>query len=267
MLWTKLHALDPGQQSQWRRDSTVVFAMVVDNPLFSLDTGARGPSLAALVASTGADDIRVLWKSPLNKTEVLRMRGDISSKPQVISAEVHARSSREPALRLRFGLHPVPSLRDMKTGEVSISEPVFMKMDSKDAVLPNNLDAAALFMTGTLDFNRSDTLALFWESYGFSPDDSVQFQLRVNRNDDPNLVRRLGAVLGLASDLRDSVTIKWTEPDARNGASVLNAVRPVVGRSVALDLKALAAGHYIVSIEMRGKNNAFARSERAFQLR
>jgi hypothetical protein len=267
MLWTQLHALEPGQQAQWRRDSTVVFGMVVDNPLFSLDTSARGPSTAALVASTNGQDIRVLWKSALGKGEVLRMRGEFPSQPQVLSAEIHARTPREPAQRLRFGMHPVASLRDMKPGEVAISEPVFLQVESRDAVLPNNLEAATLFMAGTLDFARTDQLALFWESYGFAANDSVQFELRVNRNDDVNLARRLGSALGIASALRDSVSIRWTEPDARNGASVLSGVKPIVGRSVALDLKALPPGSYVVSIEMRGGNGAVARNERKFVLR
>ena len=39
-------------------------------------------------------------------------------------------------------------------------------------------------------WHTAKPLALFWESYGFSPDNSVQFQLRVNRNDEVNLARR-----------------------------------------------------------------------------
>lgn len=267
MLWMQLHPLEPGQQAQWRRDSTVVFGMVVDNPLFSLDTAAKGPSTAALVASTSANDIRVLWRSALLSGEVLRMRGEFPSTPVVISAEVQARTQREPAQRLRFGLRPVPSLRDMKANEVAMSEPSFLRVVSRDDVLPNNLDAASQFMTGSLDFLRTEQLALFWESYGFQPDDSVDFLLRVNRADDVNLARRLGSALGVVSGLRDSVTIKWSEPVAAAGASVLRGPKTVLGRSVALDLKALPAGTYVVSVEMRSTGGRVARSEREFILR
>lgn len=266
MLWTKLHLLEAGQQVQWRRDSTVLFGMVVHNPLFSLDTGARGPSTAALASSTSASDVRLVWKSVINAGETLRMDGEIPSTPQVLSAEIHARSQREPAQRLRWGIKPVPSLRDMKAGEVALSEPVFMYIPSSDVVTPNTQSAAQLFMTGTLDLNRTDTLALFWESYGFSPDDSAEFQLRVNRTDAGNIARRVGALIGVASDLRDSVSIRWSEPNARNGASVTRSLKPIIGRSVALDLRALPAGNYTVSIEMRSRNGV-ARNERAFILR
>lgn len=266
MLWTKLYLLESGQQAQWRRDTSVVFGMVVHKPLFSLDTGARGPSTVALAASTDPHNVRLIWKSVINAGESLRMDGEISPTPQVLSAEIHARTQREPAQRLRWGMTPVPALRDMKAGEVALSEPVFMYMTSRDDITPNTQSAALLFMTGTLDLNRTDTLALFWESYGFSPDDSAEFQLRVNRVDGGSVARRVGSFLGVAPDLRDSVSIKWSEPNARNGASLTRGIKPIIGRSVALDLRALPAGQYVVSIEMRSKSGV-AKNERAFRLR
>lgn len=268
MLWMQLHPLPSGQPVQWRRDSTIMFGLIVDNPLFALDTAGRGPSQAALVGSTGSHDLRLLSRTTVEEGQTLRLQGEFTSQPLVLSAEVHARTQREPAHRLRFGLTPVPSLHTMKAGEVAISQPVFMTVASRDAALPNNADAASLFMTGRVEFNRTENLALFWESYGFSPDDSVRFQLRVSRADDVNLLRRLGAAIGVASGLRDSVSITWSERDARSGgASILAISKPVIGRSVALDLKALPAGVYSVSIEMRDKNGAVARNERTFVLR
>jgi|GEM_PF-2292846 len=268
MLWMQLHQLPSGQQVQWRRDSTIVFGMTVDNPLFALDTAGRGPSPAALVASTGSQDLRLLARTTVEQGQALRLRGQFAPQPLVMSAEIAARTQREPAHRLRFGLHPDPSLQTMKAGEVAISQPVFMSVASREAALPNNADAASLFMTGRLEFSRSESLALFWESYGFSPDDSVQFELRINRNDDVNFARRVGAALGVASALRDSVSIRWAEADARSGgASILLAAKPVIGRAVALDVNALPAGTYIVSMEMRGKNGQVARNDRPFVLR
>ncbi|MBC8089848.1 MAG: hypothetical protein H7Z40_21520, partial [Phycisphaerae bacterium] len=268
MLWMQLHQLPSGQQVQWRRDSTVVFGMTVDSPLFALDTGARGPSTAALVASTGRRDLRLLSQTKLVGDQALRLQAVLPSQPVVLSAEVQARSQKEPAHRLRFGLRPVPTLRSMAAADFALSQPVFMGITDREAVLPNNLEAAASFMTGRLEFNRTEPLALFWESYGFSPDDSAYFELRINRNDEVNLARRIGAAIGVASALRDSVSIKWAERDARNGgASILVAAKPIVGRSVALDLKALPAGAYIVSIEMRGRNGVVAKSERRFLLK
>ncbi|MEO7999108.1 MAG: hypothetical protein ABI852_16765, partial [Gemmatimonadaceae bacterium] len=266
MLWTRLMPLSPGQQGQWRRDSTILFSMAVDKALHGLDTTATGPSTAMLVGSTSAREIRPFFTTPLVEGQTLRMHAEYVSAPFVMSAEVLARTQREPARRLRYGIRPPPSLRDMKAGDVAMSEPVFMRMPSRDVVLPNNLSAASLFMAGTTDFTRNDQLALYWESYGFQSTDSVNFELRINRREDLNVARRIGSLLGVVSALNDSVSIKWSEPDARNGASVSAGIKPIIGRSVAVDIKSLPAGTYVATLEMR-RGSAVARNERKFTLR
>lgn len=266
MLWTKLMPLAPGQQGQWRRDSTILFSMAVDNALHGLDTAATGPSKAMLVGSTDAHSITPFFAAPVAEGQTLRMHAEFPSRPFVMSAEILARTQREPARRLRYGLRPPPSLREMKAGEVALSDPVFLTVPSRDVVLPNNLSAASVFMAGTTDFTRSDLLALYWESYGFAPTDSVTFELRINRREERNVARAIGSALGLVSALKDSVSIKWSEPDARNGASIIAGAKPIIGRSVAVDLKSLPAGTYVATIEMR-RGATTARSERKFTLR
>lgn len=252
MLQKKLKLLAPGQHAQWRRDSVVLFGLVVDRAIGGLDTAAVGASTAMLMGSSAPSDFRPLANVQLHQEETLRMFAPIPSAPIVLSAEVQARSIREPARRLRFGLTPVPTLRNMTPDDVAVSDPVFILLPRRGGELPNTIAAVEAVMAGTLEFARSTPLALFWESYGFSPDDSASFELRVNRADDVNLARRVGSALGLVSALRDSVSIKWSEPDARNGASVVTATsKTIIGRSVALDLSALPTGTYVVSIEMR----------------
>lgn len=266
MLQKKLKLLASGQHGQWRRDSVVLFGLVVDRAISGLDTAVVGPSTSALMGSSGPSDLRPLAGAMINKDETLRMFARIPSVPIVLSAEVQARSIREPARRLRFGLTPVPTLRDMKEDDVAISDPVFMRVPTRGGELPNTIATVEPRIAGTLRFARAEPLALFWESYGFSPDDSSRFELRVNRADEVNVARRVGSALGLVSALRDSVSIKWSEPDARNGASVVTATsKTIIGRSVALDLSGLPAGTYVVSIVMRS-GASVARGERRFVL-
>ncbi|MEO7522429.1 MAG: hypothetical protein ABIW79_11495 [Gemmatimonas sp.] len=122
-------------------------------------------------------------------------------------------------------------------------------------------------MAGELAFARTDPLALYWESYGFPLRDSLQLQLRVMRIDEVGIARRIGSAIGVASDQRDSIVITWTEPDSRQGTLLPTARATAVGRVIALDIRALPEGRYIVSIEVRRGPDMFARSERRFSIR
>lgn len=266
MLHTWIEPLTPGQQVQWRRDSAVVFALAVDNPLHNLDTAATGASLAMLMGSTGPGNMRQIATSRVSEGYTLRLGGEIASVPIVLSAEVQARSRREAAHRMRFGLHPAPALRDMGAQDVALSDPVFLRLPNRNSAVPSDMASVSALMAGDLTFARTEPLALYWESYGFPVRDSVELQLRVVRNDDVGLARRIGAAIGVASDLRDSIVIKWTEPDSRQGTPIPTTTKPAIGRAVALDIHALPEGSYIVSIEMRRGATMFARSERRFRI-
>jgi hypothetical protein len=267
MLFPRLKTLPAGQSSQWRRDSTIAFSMAVENVLHGLDTAATGPSTAALVGSTGPTDLRILQQVSLTVGQTLRLNADYASTPFVMSAEVRARSVKENSLRLRYGLRPPPALREMSDNEVAMSDLTFLRLPARSTALPTSPETMLPLMAGRLTFGRNEPLALYWESYGFLPNDSVNFALRINRREDTGVARRIGSALGVASALDDSVSISWSEPDARQSGSVIPAMRSTIGRSVALDLTQLPPGNYAVSIEMRRGSNIRARSERLFTIR
>lgn len=267
MLWTKIEPMHEGQQALWRRDSAVVFSLAVDNALRDLDTAGRGPSPAALVGSTSPSDVRVLGRASLVAGMTLRLATRLSSSPVVLSAEIEGRTRRETAQRNRFGLRPPPTLLEMSRESAAMSDPVFMLVSSPGVVLPNNAETAMLFMAGSVEFSRNQSLALFWESYGIEASDSVSFELRINRNEELGITRRIGSALGVASNLRDSLSIRWSEPNALSNASVINAAKTIIGRSVAIDVKALPTGNYVVSLVMRSGSGAVVRGERKFVLR
>ena len=242
MLWIKVQPMKTPQEVQWRRDTGIMYAMAVDNVVSGLDTGATGPSPAALMASTGRDDSRKLFETTVTLGQTLRMSGEYPSKPFVMSAEVNARSIREPARRLRYGVTPPPTLSEMKASELALSDPIILKLPPRTGSLPNTAAAVRPFMAGSTEIRRTENVALYWESYGFAPTDSVNLELKINRRDDVNIARRLGGALGIVSDLRDSVSIKWSEPDARNGGFVIAGVKPTIGRHRVRRYEVAAAG-------------------------
>ena len=264
MLFTKLTPLPNGQDIKWRRDSAVFYQIAVDDPLRNLDTAGTGPSLAALMGGASAITTRALANSAVGIGNTLRLGGYIKSTPIVLSAEILPRTLKERAMRLRFGLHPPPTLREMLVNEVALSDPLFLRMPNRELAVPTDQPSVLRYMAGGLTFTRIEPLAVYWESYGFAPGDSVQVTLKVRRNDEVNVARRLASSIGIASALRDSITVQWTEPDARHASVVLTGSKPVVGRSVALDLTALPPGRYVLTVEMRRGANTSATSERQF---
>ncbi len=263
MLSLHLAPLGPGQDALWRRDSTISYQLAVDDPLRVLDTAVTGASLALLMGGSSANAAQLLARSAIGESLTLRLFTQLTSAPVVLSAEVLPRSPREHALRLRYGVRPPPTLRDMKDSEVALSDPVFLRLANRIMDPPTDMESVLRYMAGGLTFPRSESVALYWESYGFASADTVQIEMRVRRDDDVSATRRLGARLGVVSAMRDSISIRWTEPDARRSGLAAASSRPVVGRTVALDLQALAPGGYVVAITVR-TSRASARSERRF---
>jgi len=264
MLNYRIEMLDSGQTALWRRDSSIVYQLSVDDPLRVLDTTAAGTFLATLTGGSSAKDTRELARAPVAKDHTLRLNTILTGKPVVLSAEILPRTPHEPAARLRFGLRPPPTLREMKPTDVALSDPVFMRLPDRAMSVPVDEASVLQYMAGALTFPSNEMLALYWESYGLAAGDTVQIELKIRRDDEQSASRRIGAALGLASALRDSISIKWTEPDGRHTATNVSASRAVVGRSVALDVKALAPGAYVAIIEMRKGTQAPARSQRRF---
>ncbi|MES2521318.1 MAG: hypothetical protein V4617_01375 [Gemmatimonadota bacterium] len=266
-LGIKLGSLPKGQQGSWSRDSLVLYGMIVDEPLRKVDTAATGPATATLVSSMGPQNFRTVATTPVLEGTTMRLVGALTSQPTVLSAEVPGRTLRETSWRARFGITPPQTLREMAAGEVALSAPVFLRMPNRTVVPPKALDTVMAYMAGDLTFSRTEPLALYWETYGFPLDQPLQLQVRVVRNDDVNIARRIVSSVGLASELRDSTAINWTEANSGQGALIRTTGKTAVGRSVSIDLKALPAGEYVVIVEVRRGTGMVATSRREFVLR
>jgi len=281
-----LLTLATGQDAQWRRDSTVLYAFAIASPPGGQERRSGETLAAVLVGSTGPTDLRMLARSTVDREATIRLAASVPSTPLVLSAEVRVNDPRlterarrttprtdttAPArstwFRARYGITPSPTLRAMASRSVALSTPVFVEMrDSLDAA-PTDPVRVLAQMAGTLSFPRAERIAVYWEGYGFALGDTLDVRLSVTRDDEAGATRRIGERLGVVGARRDSVVITWREPEVRRGSAVETQAMPTTSRAVTLNLRDLPAGLYRLAIEMRRRDGATARSERQFQLR
>jgi hypothetical protein len=184
-----------------------------------------------------------------------------------MSAEILPRSLLETARRTRFGFVPPPTLRAMKPGEVALSPPIFMRLPNRTAEAPSDFATVLGLMAGDMSFIRTEPIAMYWESYGFPLNDTLNLQMRIVRNDEVGIARRVVSAVGLASGLRDSISTNWKETNGTKGTRIESKTSvTAVGRSIKVELRTLPAGDYVVSFEVRRGTTMVARNERRFVL-
>jgi hypothetical protein len=262
----RIATMPDGQSLLLRRDSAVLFGIAIDDPVHQLDPRVREPIQVSIVASTSPVDIQTIAETTLPPGVSLRANGLLKSAPSVVSVEVPGRVPTEIDHRTRFGLTPPPSLSEMLSGEVGVSDPAFVLLRERGAEAPLDIDKVLGQMVGSLTFTRQAPVALYWESYGFAPGDTVDVEIRIARRDENSALRTLGAALGVADGRRDSISIKWREPDPGRAAAVIATSVPTVARTLAIDLRNLAAGTYAFIIEMTRPDGTRARGERRIEV-
>ncbi len=262
----RIATLPEGQMLMLRRDTSVLFGIAIDDPVHQLDARVDTPIEVAVVASTSPVDIQTIAQTTLPPGVSLRANGYLKPAPSVVSVEVPGRVATEIDHRSRFGIAPPPSLSEMLPNEVGVSDPAFVLLPSRGAEAPLDLETVLKQMVGSLSFTRQAPVALYWESYGFAPGDTVDVEIRIARRDENSLLRSLGAALGVADGRRDSISIKWREPDPGRAAAVVATNVPTVARTLAIDLRNLAAGTYAFIIEMARPDGTRARGERRIEI-
>lgn len=260
----RLMPLPDGQGVVWRRDSTNVFALATDDPLRNFVATGTDSLVAVLIGGDSPATTAPLANTMVASGSTMRLRADLSSRPLVFGVEIVVPVVPAAALRARAGLRPPPTLGEMSRGEIAVSAPVFVRLPARGTPPPTDPVQAEQWMAGNLTFRRDAPIALYWESYGITPGDTVQLTVTIRRDEDRSVLRAAAAAAGVASDLRDSVSIRWSEPDAR-GRTVLTTRVPTVGRGITLDMAQLPPGQYIATIEMQ-RGALITRGTRTFWL-
>ena len=245
----------------------IAYHLAVDDPLTRVSPTDTNSYPAALIGGTSEYSMRAVAQSDVRRGDVMRLSAALSSTPIVLSAELFVRITPAVAHRRRYGVRLPPALAEMRPGDVALSDLLFMRLPSRTTKVPDQPDEAARLMAGSLSFERTLPLAVYWESYGLAASDTVDVEVRVRRDHDISVARRIGAALGAVSSLRDSISIRWREPDARRGATAIAARTPVIGRSLSLEVSELPPGTYLLAIEMRKRTRNAVRTERRFTLR
>ncbi len=66
----------------------------------------------------------------------------------------------------------------------------------------------------------------YWETYNTAPRDSAEIALRIVREDDEGLLRRLGVATRLIADPSRGLKIQWRDQEGRGGTSSLRGPFP-----------------------------------------
>lgn len=259
---SRIATLAEGQSFLLRRDSSVLYGVAIDDPVHMLERDVPALPRLMLMASSSPTQIETVSDTLLALGRTLRVGGHLAPQPQILSIEIPGRVPREIAHRRRFGLTPPPSLAQMADSDVAVSDPVFVLLPQRGASAPTDPAVMREQMAGSLSLPRSAPFALYWESYGFAPGDTVDVEIRIARRDETSALRRIGAALGMADAQRDSISIKWREPDPGRSSQQIPARIPTVTRAISIDLRNLVPGTYVFLVQMARPDGTVASGER-----
>jgi len=249
------------QSALLRRQNDVLFAYAAN--LNAIDV-ARTPGIrdtiashlsdsvvAVAVRSTGPGVIERLGTQHLDANARLLVREPIPPVPAIMSVELPHEGARV-AARARFPITPPRPLAQMSPGEVGVSEPIILLAPRGDEALPNEPEAALSRMSGTTIFPRgTQTIGVYWETYGFAPGDSVEIAVRVQRYTPQSALAKAAIALNMRGDRNAPVSIAWTEPQPGHGSHAIPGPIQIVSRSIVLNIASLTKGEYWLDIGVR----------------
>jgi hypothetical protein len=246
--------LPAGQLAFLRRENSVIMAFATELDGIALERPVGAPIAATMIATSHPGEVREIAHAPGKMNAPLVLRADVSA-PMLVSIEFPGIDATGlPGGRVRFGAEPPPPLSAMKAGELAISDPVILVAPAENDVLPSQVDAALARMAGATYVPNAKRIGVYWETYGFKPADSVTVAVWIERHTPQGVVRRLGIVLNVVTDLNTPIAISWSEPHSDRIATLIPGRIPILGRSLTLNTTALPPGEYWldVAIAKRG---------------
>jgi hypothetical protein len=170
-----------------------------------------------------------------------------------------------PALRTRFAIEVPDALASLKTQE--LSQPLLFEA-SEESGAPLSADAAITRMYGTTEFHKPRTLGVYFESYNFADDDTVQLEVRMTREDKPGFFTRVAQVFKIGNRESGSIGIRWIEvPGNSRAVHVREGNVPIQMRNIVLDVSRLSRGTYRLELLQSIAGKEPVSGERRFGIR
>jgi len=192
------------------------------------------------------------------------LRSDIDARPAVLSIEFTGPGPARPAGRARFGIKPPPALNTLASTDRAVSDPVLLRIPGGNAPLVATPDSALPWMLGTTTIPPVGQVGVYWETYGFAPDDTIQHAVWIQRVTPQGTLRRLGISLNVATDRNTPVAVSWTETRLGGNAEDLGGPVRIIGRKLTVDVSSLSPGEYILEVAATSGGREAVRGQRTF---
>ena len=250
----------PDQTVMLRRDSDVLLATA--SQLASEHSVRDNASRSVLIRSTAPHNVERLPHDIMSNANALVVTARIPATPAIFGTEIPAERNGGLSARTRFGLVPPAPLAAMIRGEKAISDPVLIAAGDDH---PRSPEQALSRMLGSTRL-RGTKFGVYWETYGYLANDSVDVAVVITRNEKLSKMRRIGMFLRVAHDINGSIAVHWKEPQAGHDSWTIPAIVPTQARSVNIDLSGVEPGHYIVQVQVARRGGLPVSSSRSFVL-
>ena len=254
--------LPDGQTVFLRRQDHAVFAAAYN--VAPAVFGSAGRRVDATVVTTWSpDSARVNGTASGTVGSTLTAFTPIESRPAIAAVEFSGVPGGPSGGRTRFGVAPPAPLSQMAASDVAVSDLVLLRPPLSGDEYPREPERIVASMAPSASFAKSRRLGVYWETYGFAPTDSVELAVWIERYTPQGILRRFGIALSVATDQNTPIAHAWTETSLGRNAYVLRGGVPIVGRTVLLDISAVARGDYWLDIVVRKPGRDPVRARRA----
>lgn len=254
-----------GQTAVLRRHDAARFLWAGDLEPGLLARKSGDTVRATLFASRAVAEVRSAGTYAARVGNPLVVDVPLQAGAALVAIELPGDSVR-PAARTRFGTF-IPEPLSALGGAQALSPPILFEPPADASAKLSDQEAVAR-MYGTTTFNRLSSVGVYWEGYGFSANDTVEVELRVERQDRPGIVGRVIGVFGIGDEREAGGALRWTDvPGSARAVQILEGDVPVQMRNVIVDLSGLARGTYLLKLSMKTQRRPAVSSERMFELR
>ncbi len=263
--------LRDGQFVMLRRQSQIVaVAAITTKTVVQVPPGPRADALsfdAMLVRTTGPTQVDSLAQRIVRAGSTIVLQGTMASMPALVAVEAQGVGPLRIDARTRFGITPPPPLSAMSAADVAISDVALVDVGTGRFDENTPADTLLDHLHGSVRFDSTTRrIGVYWETYGIAVGDTVAIALRVARDDDASLARKLGVALNVASDPNRPLEIRWNEPDPQHATRTLVGPVPVQQRFLVLNLGQLAAGPYALEISITRRGSPTIHTRRTMVL-